>query len=169
MFISLDLCSGCLSRITETGYDYGIRKFEPFERAIGQKAKIFVPGRQMSKKKGKERLCVLENDLDKNCTVVVHGSGHPALYTNSFTVHNWTYAMQNSPLDFESDSESEVFVRLYHRSPLVRATVKRVDGRTLVRCEQQFKCLASGNPVGFYIRKGQFGISWNNQGKINKK
>lgn len=81
----------------ETGADYGPRGFEIYSRAIGQRAGVFLPGIHVQ-----GRITVLENDVKSGNTVVVSGSDHPALFTNTFTVENISFTLTKPPLDLDS-------------------------------------------------------------------
>ena len=57
----------------------------------------------------------------------------------------------------------EIYVRLYHRSPLIKAVIQKISNRIIIRCENQIKNVWSGNPVAIYLKRGQYGISWDSE------
>ena len=74
------------------------------------------------------------------------------MFSNCFTVENLTSAI--SP-NFEnllnlSEKPLKIFIRVYHRTALIPATVRKLDQKILVIAEEPVQNLWAGNPVAFY-------------------
>ena len=74
------------------------------------------------------------------------------MFSNCFTVENLTSAI--SP-NFEnllnlSEKPLKISIRVYHRTALIPATVRKLDQKILVIAEEPVQNPWAGNPVAFY-------------------
>jgi len=138
----------------DSGKFLGKREFPIYGVAVGQRTKF-----QTKERNHRKRPIAVVDKSPNGDVLTCSGTNHPALFTNNFTLMDLSLPVEGL-FEISEDDVLSVFVRLYHRSPVIPAAIRKIDGHIFCWMDKPIQNLTRGHPVAIYIRKEQFGLHW---------